>query len=192
MDIKHAKVHETIVCYRCGLVDDYILSKAGPHIKATCNGCGRYIKFVNQISIINQDLNLNFMASDKIIHIRINVEKINKKWLYKGEKGTYLDVTCFYNEEQDEHGQNGMVVQSVPSDIYKKEKDLPKDDRSKGEILGNAKEFSKVNMREESTPGYTGSSKKKSNKKEEEEDEEWEQKEAASNKDDDDDDDLPF
>ena len=40
--------------------------------------------------------------ADKIIHGRINVDAINKAWLYKGEKGTYLDFTMFYNEEQDQ------------------------------------------------------------------------------------------
>lgn len=124
------------------------------------------------------------MASDKIIHGRINVDKINKAWLFKGDKGTYLDFTMFYNEEQDQYQTNGMIVQSVPSDVFKKEKDLDKDKRSKGEILGNCKEFSKLGSREESTPGYTGnSSKKKESVKAESEEEE---------EDDDSNDDLPF
>jgi hypothetical protein len=99
------------------------------------------------------------MASDKIIHGRINVDAIKKEWLFKGEKGTYLDFTMFYNEEQDQYQNNGMITQSVPNAVFKKEKDLPKDERSKGPILGNAKEFSKVGNREESSPGYTGKSK---------------------------------
>lgn len=95
--------------------------------------------------------------ADKIIHGRINVDAINQAWLFKGEKGRYLDFTMFYNEEQDQYQNNGMIVQSVPTEVYKKEKDLPKDKRSSGAILGNAKEFAKVNNREESSPGYTGS-----------------------------------
>jgi len=39
---------ESIVCTRCGLVDDYRTEKSGPHIKAICNGCDRYIKFLPQ------------------------------------------------------------------------------------------------------------------------------------------------
>jgi hypothetical protein len=37
-----------VICKRCGLVDDYRTEVAGPHIKAICNGCGRYIKFLSQ------------------------------------------------------------------------------------------------------------------------------------------------
>ena len=37
-----------IICTRCGLVNDYRTEKAGPHIKAVCNGCDRYIKFLPQ------------------------------------------------------------------------------------------------------------------------------------------------
>lgn len=116
--------------------------------------------------------------ADKIIHIRINVEKIEKKWLYKGEKGTYLDATIFYNEEQDDKGGNGMITQTVPTDIYKKEvaDKVPKDKRTRGEILGNCKEWQKGGD-SESIPGSDG--KKTSTKKNEKVEEEVE-------------DDLPF
>lgn len=39
---------EVIVCKRCGSVNDYRTEQAGPHIKAICNGCNLYIKFVSQ------------------------------------------------------------------------------------------------------------------------------------------------
>lgn len=39
---------ETIICKNCGLVDDYSTTKSGQHLKATCNGCGKYIKFISQ------------------------------------------------------------------------------------------------------------------------------------------------
>lgn len=35
-----------IVCQRCGSVNDYRAVNSGPHIKAICNGCDRYIKFI--------------------------------------------------------------------------------------------------------------------------------------------------
>jgi hypothetical protein len=75
----------------------------------------------------------------------------------------------FYNEEQDQYQNNGMITQSVPNEVFKKEKDLPKEQRSKGAILGNAKEFAKVGNREESSPGYTGKP-KAATKKEDTED----------------------
>lgn len=115
--------------------------------------------------------------ADKIIHLRIDVSKINKQWLFKGEKGTYLDATLFYNEEQDQFESNGMIVQSVPRVVYEKEKDKPKNEKTKGEILGNAKVFGSAGNRE-SVPGSESSKSKGSTKKKEEEE--------------DIDDDLPF
>jgi hypothetical protein len=41
---------EQIICYRCGSVNDYRTVQSGPHIKAICNGCDRYIKFLKQTS----------------------------------------------------------------------------------------------------------------------------------------------
>lgn len=65
------------------------------------------------------------------IALKIDVSKIEKERLYVGKKGTYLDAVIFLNDEADEYGQNGMVVQSVS----KEEKDAGK----RGEILGNVK-----------------------------------------------------
>jgi|TARA_R110002050_G_scaffold255165_1_gene393802 hypothetical protein len=61
--------------------------------------------------------------------IKINVEKVDKKYLFKGEKGTYLDLVLFESTNQ-QYGDTHMVVQSIP-----------KEERDKGErgpILGNA------------------------------------------------------
>lgn len=41
-----SKEQPTLVCYHCGLVDDYHTVESGPHLKAICNGCGSYIKFI--------------------------------------------------------------------------------------------------------------------------------------------------
>lgn len=37
-----------VVCKNCGLVNDYTTTEAGPHIKAVCNGCDKYIKMLPQ------------------------------------------------------------------------------------------------------------------------------------------------
>jgi hypothetical protein len=71
--------------------------------------------------------------ADKILRLKIDVTKIDKARLFKGEKGTYLDCTLLYNEATDQYGNNGMITQ-----------DVSKEDReagNKGAILGNAKEF---------------------------------------------------
>lgn len=65
------------------------------------------------------------------VNLKIDVSKIDKSKLFKGEKGTYLDLTAFINaDEQGQYGDNGMVTQNWK-------------DQQKGEgpILGNAKVF---------------------------------------------------
>lgn len=75
--------------------------------------------------------------ADKIINVRVDVTKLKKEWFFKGEKGTYADIAIFYNEEQDQYGNNGMVVQSVP----KAERE--KDNTLRGPILGNCRVYVK-------------------------------------------------
>ncbi|MDB2650146.1 hypothetical protein N9Y19_04405 [Porticoccaceae bacterium] len=69
------------------------------------------------------------------ISIRINVEKIDKARLYKGAKGTYLDLTTFVDlDNKDQYENNGFIKQSTS----KEERDAG----VKTEILGNVKVFS--------------------------------------------------
>jgi len=67
-----------------------------------------------------------------IIKCKIDVSKINKAYLFKGAKGTYLDITLLENRDGvDQYGNSFMVVQ-----------DVSKADREagiKGAILGNGK-----------------------------------------------------
>lgn len=91
--------------------------------------------------------------ADKIINLRIDVTKLNKAHFFKGEKGTYADCVLFYNEEQDQFGANGMIVQSVSKEVYEKEKNLPKDQKTKGAILGNAKVWGNSSNVREGVPG---------------------------------------
>jgi len=66
------------------------------------------------------------------LSIRIDVTKIDKSRLYKGAKGTYLDLTTFVDlDNQDEYGNNGFISQSVT----KEERDA----KIKTPILGNSK-----------------------------------------------------
>jgi hypothetical protein len=67
------------------------------------------------------------------INLNIDVSKIDKSLLYKGQKGIYLDATVFVNTEQDQYENNGMIVQQVS----KEEKEAGK----QGAILGNCKIF---------------------------------------------------
>ena len=63
---------------------------------------------------------------------KINLSKINKDKLFKGEKGIYLDIVMF-DTPDNKYGDDYVIVQG-----------LKKEDRDAGEqgpILGNAKIF---------------------------------------------------
>lgn len=68
----------------------------------------------------------------QIIRVKINMDLIEQKALFKGAKGLYADITLLPNRNgQDQYGNDFMVVQ-----------DLGKEARERGErgpILGNAK-----------------------------------------------------
>ena len=63
------------------------------------------------------------------VNLKIDVTKIDKNKLFKGQKGTYLDAQVFIEvDEQDQYGNNGMITQAAPKG-------------EQGAILGNAKIF---------------------------------------------------
>lgn len=66
-----------------------------------------------------------------IIRLKIDVTKIDKSAMFKGAKGTYMDVTLLENEEPDQYGNDFMAVQ----DIGKERREAGE----RGPILGNAK-----------------------------------------------------
>ena len=67
-----------------------------------------------------------------MITVKINVDKIDKSKLFKGEKGTYLDLVLF---ETDKFDNDYIVKQS----LTKEERESGK----KAEILGNGKNYNK-------------------------------------------------
>ena len=65
------------------------------------------------------------------VNLKINVSKIMKEKMFKGEKGTYLDATVFLNvDEQGQYGDNGMVTQNWKGQ-----------QKGEGPILGSATVF---------------------------------------------------
>ena len=68
------------------------------------------------------------------LNVRINVSRIDKSKLYKGEKGVYLNMTTFVDlDQEDEYGNNGFIAM-----------EQSKEQRDAGEqsvILGNVKKF---------------------------------------------------
>tara|TARA_R110002020_G_scaffold219343_3_gene427227 strand:- start:1070 stop:1375 length:306 start_codon:yes stop_codon:yes gene_type:complete len=68
------------------------------------------------------------------ISLNIDVSKIDKTKLVKGEKGTYLNATAFVNlDEKDQYDNNGMITQSTS----KEEREAG----TQGAILGNSRVF---------------------------------------------------
>ncbi len=47
-----------------------------------------------------------------VLRLKIDVTKIDKSKLFKGKKGTYLDMVAFTNDELDEYGNNISIQQS--------------------------------------------------------------------------------
>lgn len=66
-----------------------------------------------------------------IISGKIDVTKIDKSKLYKGIKGTYLDVVIRLNDENDQYGNRGMITQGVTQE--------ERQNGIRGAILGNIK-----------------------------------------------------
>lgn len=71
----------------------------------------------------------------KIVSLKIDVSKIDKSKLFKGEKGVYLDAVLFLNEELDDYGNNGMIVQNATKE--------ERENGERGAILGNSKPIKK-------------------------------------------------
>lgn len=67
-----------------------------------------------------------------MIAIKIDVTKVDKALLYKGQKGTYLNVTLKDNRDgTDQYGNDGFVTQDVSQEARQA--------GEKGPIIGNWK-----------------------------------------------------
>ena len=79
------------------------------------------------------------------IRLKIDVTKIEKERLFKGQKGTYLDATCFIDiHEEDQYGNHGFIAQ----DVTKEERDAG----TRGPILGNVKVFYRDGLEGQQAP----------------------------------------
>lgn len=69
------------------------------------------------------------------ISVKLDVSKIDKNKLYKGEKGIYLDATIIMRDEPDQYQNIGMIVQNVSKE--------EREQGIKGVILGNVRYLQK-------------------------------------------------
>ena len=68
------------------------------------------------------------------LSVKIDVTKIDKARLFKGEKGTYLDLTTFIDTDNPgQYGDHGFISQSVTKEEREQKVQAP--------ILGNVKVF---------------------------------------------------
>lgn len=67
-----------------------------------------------------------------MVILKIDVLKIDKVRLFKGDKGTYLDAVLFENQDgTDKFGNDGRIIQSVTKE--------EREQGIKGAIIGNFK-----------------------------------------------------
>lgn len=71
------------------------------------------------------------MSEKMVVALKIDVTNIDKKRLFKGAKGTYLDCTVMIDSEEDQYGNCGMITQSVTKE--------ERQSKNYGPILGNGK-----------------------------------------------------
>jgi hypothetical protein len=85
-----------------------------------------------------------------VVRCKIDVTKVEKAELYKGEKGTYLELVLFETEE-GKYGDNGFVVQGLSKATRDREPDR------KGAIIGNWRwTEKKAPTRSEASPTEAG------------------------------------
>lgn len=69
----------------------------------------------------------------KLLTLRIDVKKIDKRSLFTGAKGTYLDVTVSLNDEKDTYGNDCSVWQGQTKE--ERESNSPRNFLGNGKIL---------------------------------------------------------
>lgn len=147
-----------IVCRRCGLINDYYTLTSGPHLKAMCNGCDRYIKFISKqkTNQMAEKKLTGSIALTKLIHVMM--EKKGKNGMVKGlfipleqnlltekDGAVYMPVNIVYKSEQDQYKQNGFIAKTTDSKIWKDLDDVGKENAKKlSPILGNIKDWSSL------------------------------------------------
>jgi hypothetical protein len=72
------------------------------------------------------------------VSLKIDVTKLDKSRFFRGEKGTYLDVTAFIDlDSEDQYGNAGFLTQSMSQEERQAGYQMP--------IIGNSKIFFREN-----------------------------------------------
>ncbi len=70
---------------------------------------------------------------DKLVSIRIDLDKIDNARIYQGAKGRYLDIVGVLTETADQYQNNGFVTQQVTKEERQQGVKMP--------VLGNFKKL---------------------------------------------------
>jgi hypothetical protein len=60
--------------------------------------------------------NIIIKTMNKLLIGKINLSKIDKSKLFKGEKGMWMDIAVWFSEEPDKFGNNLSIQQSTKKD----------------------------------------------------------------------------
>ena len=80
----------------------------------------------------------------KLLSLKVNLDKIDKSKLYKGTKGTYLDLDVWVNDEPDSYGNDA----SASLNLSKEEREAG----AKKVYVGNGKKLFGWGTSTSSTP----------------------------------------
>lgn len=64
--LRNASAEMKLKCPKCNKMVDLQLSDSGPHIKASCVECGRYIKFISPKELQGENIMSNFEVPFKV------------------------------------------------------------------------------------------------------------------------------
>lgn len=89
------------------------------------------------------------MAKKLRTTVQINVTKIDKSEIFEGKNGKYITLLLFEDNEPDQYGNDGMVVQSISL--------ARKDAGERGPIIGNFKHLKRSENATQSHQNGSGS-----------------------------------
>ncbi len=70
---------------------------------------------------------------DKLVSIRIDLDKVDNARIYQGAKGRYLDIVGVLTETSDQYQNNGFVTQQITKEERQQGVKMP--------VLGNFKKL---------------------------------------------------
>ena len=92
---------EDITCQRCQTTNEFNVEKSGPHLKAICDHCNRYIKFLHKASQVANPAHT--IMSNTLYNGSICLTDIPKDKITLSEKNgkKYLNIDLWIDTEKE-------------------------------------------------------------------------------------------